>query len=336
MANTASSISPLLEHDLAILSSTGQIVGIDEAGRGALAGPVVAAAIALEESFYNGLWCRQRANEVNDSKQLTPAKRESLFTQITQLKERNELCYAVGIASVSEIEKLNILGATKLAMQRALENLENYLEDGILERHATDAPLFDPLPSVRPASATKSLSSFSGGIFPSPTPPQSETSEKNIAELERLRSTVEKITSFASGSFTPSTPVIISGSKIESSSAIQTEKNSGHARVLVDGLPLKGFPFRHQAIVHGDARSLSIAMASIIAKVTRDRIMDGLDIKLPLYGFAEHKGYATRRHRAAIKEVGVSTEHRPSFLKKLRAGEAPLMEFIFSCEDKLS
>jgi len=264
-------MSSLLEHDLQILNSTGLIIGIDEAGRGALAGPVVASAVALEESFYNSLWCRQRGGDINDSKQLTPAKRDALFAEFTQLKEHSEVAYAVGIASVAEIEKLNILGATKLAMQRALETLEKQIGAGILERHTSEAPLFE-------------------------SPTASNTNTANI----------------------------------------KTEHFEGSARVLVDGTPLKSFPFRHQAIVRGDGRSLAIAMASIIAKVTRDRIMDGLDIRLPNYGFAEHKGYATRRHRDSIKETGPSHEHRISFLKKLYDGEPPLMEFVFSAEDKLS
>lgn len=254
-------VSPLLEHDLQFLINAGRIVGIDEAGRGALAGPVVAAAAVLEETFYHSVWCLQRAIEVNDSKQLSPAKREALFSQMTQLKERGEISYAVGIASVTEIEQLNIFGASKLAMQRALEKLES-LCDMQFEKHESDAPLFE--------------------------------------------------------------------------SPINTDNFEGSARILIDGIPLKSFPYRHQAIVHGDAQSLAIAMASIIAKVTRDRIMDGLDMKLPFYGFAEHKGYATRRHQSAIKEIGASTEHRPSFLKKLQAGEPPMMEFIFTPEDKLS
>lgn len=255
-------ISALLQHDLQILQSAGRVIGIDEAGRGALAGPVVAAAVVLDENFYQSLWCQQKSNEINDSKQLSPEKREAMYAQMSQLKDRDELYFAVGISSVSEIEKHNILGATRLAMQRALESLGKYLPEGVLAVNEAPAPLF----------------------------------ERNI----------------------------------------DTENFHGTARVLVDGLPLKNFPYRHQAIVQGDGRSLAIAMASIVAKVTRDRIMDGLDVKLPLYGFAEHKGYATRRHRAIIKEVGASTEHRPLFLRKINAGEVPLMDFIFSSEDKIS
>ena len=255
--------SPLLAHDLLILQSTSRIVGIDEAGRGALAGPVVAAAVSLEADFYDTLWCRQRSGEVNDSKQLSAQKREAIYAQMNQLKDSGEIFFAVGIASVSEIEKLNILGATKLAMQRALESLEKQQPNlPALTRHENDNPLM--------------------------------TRE------------------------------------------VHTENFDGVARVLVDGTTLKNFPYRHQAIVQGDGRSLAIAMASIVAKVTRDRIMDGLDVKLPLYGFAEHKGYATRRHRSIIREVGASTEHRPSFLKNIQASGLPLAEFVFSQEDKLS
>lgn len=254
--------SALWEHDLAYLNAAGGIVGIDEAGRGALAGPVVAGAVALEEAFYQSVWCRQRSAEIDDSKKLSPKKRDALYAEMSRLKDTGEMFFSVGIATVAEIEQHNILGATKLAMQRALESLEKYLGQGALAHHEAAAPLFE----------------------------------------EQL----------------------------------STENFEGSVRVLVDGNPLKNFPFRHQAIVHGDALSLAIAMASIVAKVTRDRIMDGLDIKLPLYGFAEHKGYATRRHRDAIREFGASTEHRPLFLRKLKAGESPLVDFVFSSEDKLS
>lgn len=255
--------SILLAHDLALVRQTGLVVGIDEAGRGALAGPVVAAAAALNETFYNSVWCRQMNGEINDSKQLSATKRDALYSQFVKLKEKNELHYAVGMASVAEIEKYNILGATKLAMQRALESLEKILGAGVFTRQEdASAPLF----------------------------------EQDVA----------------------------------------TDNFTGRARVIVDGLPLKGFPFSHQAIVHGDARSLAIATASIIAKVTRDRIMDGLDIRLPLYGFSIHKGYATRAHRAAILEYGASTEHRPLFLRKLYAGELPAAEFAFNAADKIS
>lgn len=91
------------------------------------------------------------------------------------------------------------------------------------------------------------------------------------------------------------------------------------AQILIDGLPLRGFPYPHQGIVSGDGRSLCIAMASIIAKVTRDRLMDELDKLHPGYGFAQHKGYGTEEHRESILKLGRSAVHRDSFLRKLFA-----------------
>ncbi len=253
--------SPLLEHDLNFVGQTGLIVGVDEAGRGALAGPVVAAAMALDEDFYNSFWCRQNSAEIDDSKKLSPARRDVLYDQFFSLKKKGQIGFSAGIASVAEIEKFNILGATKLAMQRALEGLQRIWSEDFLQSEAP-MPLFD----------------------------------QNL----------------------------------------ETANFSGRARVFVDGNPLKAFPYSHQAIVHGDARSLAIAMASIVAKVTRDRIMDGLDARLPLYGFSLHKGYATRMHRQAILDYGASTEHRPTFLRKLYAGEGLEMEFSFDRSEKIS
>jgi ribonuclease HII len=87
--------------------------------------------------------------------------------------------------------------------------------------------------------------------------------------------------------------------------------------VLVDGLPLKPFAWRHTALVGGDGRSLCIALASILAKVRRDHLMAELDQRFPQYGFAVHKGYATTAHIAAIREHGPCTEHRPLFLRAI-------------------
>jgi ribonuclease HII len=91
------------------------------------------------------------------------------------------------------------------------------------------------------------------------------------------------------------------------------------ARVLIDGLALRNFPYPHRAFVDGDARSLCIAMASIVAKVARDRMMVELDGKFPGYGFAQHKGYGTEDHRDAVLRLGRCTVHRESFLRKLLA-----------------
>ena len=85
----------------------------------------------------------------------------------------------------------------------------------------------------------------------------------------------------------------------------------------MDGLALRNFPYPHLGIVKGDARSLCIAMASIVAKVTRDRLMITLDKKHKGYGFAQHKGYGTEEHRNALLKLGKSVEHREMFLRKL-------------------
>jgi len=177
------------------------VAGVDEAGRGPLAGPVIAAAVILPPDFaLDGL---------NDSKKLTAKKRESFHAILTT---RSEIHWAIGEASVGEIDTLNILRATHLAMARAVEAL--------------------------------------------PTKPD-------------------------------------------------------HA--LVDGLPVRGLPVDHTALVSGDALSVTIAAASIIAKVTRDRLMVELDAQYPQYGFARHKGYGVREHLAALRHHGPCPVHRRSF-----------------------
>ena len=102
------------------------------------------------------------------------------------------------------------------------------------------------------------------------------------------------------------------------------------ARILIDGLRLRGFPYPHVAFVRGDARSLCIAMASVAAKVTRDRLMVELDGRHPGYGFAQHKGYGTEQHREAVLRLGRCPEHRDAFLRKLLAerGDPAQMSFL--------
>ena len=148
-----------------------------------------------------------------------------------------------GVAGVDEIAQFNILGATKLAMRRALEAI-----------HPPDA--------------------FERKVEPD------------------LFSSLEERAAFQ--------PTV-------------------SARVLIDGLALRGFPYPHTAFVNGDARSLCIAMASIVAKVARDRLMCELDTKFPGYGFAQHKGYGTEEHREAVLRLGRCVEHREMFLRKLLA-----------------
>ena len=106
------------------------------------------------------------------------------------------------------------------------------------------------------------------------------------------------------------------------------------ARILIDGLPLRGFPYPHHAFVKGDARSLCIAMASIIAKVTRDRMMTAMEATHPGYGFARHKGYGTEEHRDAVLRLGRCAEHREAFLRKLLAVRVDpgQMDFLTAAE----
>jgi len=180
------------------------ICGVDEAGRGPLAGPVCAAAVILPEGLEN--------LGINDSKKLSEKKRDKLFDLI---KEK-AVAYSIATASEKEIDELNILNATFLAMRRAVEGL---------------------------------------GVNPD--------------------------------------------------------------YVLVDGNRLPGTGIKEEAIVKGDAKSISIAAASILAKVTRDRMLLELDKEYPEYGFAQHKGYPTKLHYDMIKEHGVLPVHRLSFLKNL-------------------
>lgn len=192
-------LSPLFFEEQARAAGYAAIAGIDEAGRGPLAGPVVAAAVILPRRFaLEGL---------TDSKKLSAKKREQLFPEI----RRQARAYGIGLASVREIEQRNILQATLLAMQRALKKIES-----------ADYLLID-------------------GISPLP----------------------------------------------------------------VD-LP-------QRLLKKGDSRSLSIAAASVLAKVARDRIMQALDRRFPAYGFAAHKGYGTAAHRAAIAQQGPVAPHRKTF-----------------------
>jgi ribonuclease HII len=189
-----------------------RIAGVDEAGRGPLAGPVVAAAVMLDLD--------KQIDGINDSKKLTPKSRDTLYDLITE-----NSAWAVGMASHEEIDSLNILRATLLAMQRALSGL--------------------------PASAEAPSASWS------------------IA--------------------------------------------------LIDGnVPIPGMTAcRQRTVVRGDGKSASIAAASIIAKVTRDRLMVDYHDAYPGYEFALHKGYATALHREKIRHLGLCGIHRKTFCEAL-------------------
>ena len=179
------------------------VCGVDEAGRGPMAGPVCAAAVILpRETVIEGL---------NDSKKLTDKKRRELYDVITQ----TAAAYGIAFASEQEIDEVNILQATFLAMERAMQKL-----------------------AVRPQLA------------------------------------------------------------------------------LIDGNRARDFGLPVRTIVHADALSASVAAASILAKVTRDRLMEELDGEYPQYGFAVHKGYGTKRHYEALRAFGPCPIHRRTFLKK--------------------
>lgn len=229
--------------DLKQISGFAGLIGVDEAGRGALAGPVVAGAVLVSREFLEGKWAVSKSGRVNDSKQLSAAERAELFAEFDELARAGQIHATFGAANVAEVESVNILGATKLAMRRALEQ-----------------------------------------IYP-PTAFERKT-EPDLFSSEGERAAFQPTVS---------------------------------ARVLVDGLPLRHFPYPHDGLVNGDARSLCIAMASIVAKVTRDRLMDELDKVHPGYGFAQHKGYGTEEHREAVLKLGKSAAHRDSFLRKLFA-----------------
>lgn len=193
----------LFGFDSMIRSECGVVCGIDEAGRGPLAGDVFAAAVIFDEGVY--------IEGLNDSKKLTEKKREALFDEIIS-KAR---AYCVASASVEEIERLNILQADFLAMERAYRGLAS-----------------------------------NAGI------------------------------------------------------------------VLVDGNQLPALDAQMRYVVKGDAKSASIAAASILAKVSRDRYMKRMAEKYPQYSFEKHKGYGTKAHYAAVDEFGLCEIHRKSFFKK--------------------
>jgi ribonuclease HII len=227
--------------DLKQLYGFSSLVGVDEAGRGALAGPVVAGAVLVNQDFLESRWAMTRAGRVNDSKLLTPAEREELWFEFETLSAQKQIHAHFGVATVEEIEQFNILGATKLAMRRALE-------------------------AIYPVSA-----------FQQQKEPDLFATPDEVAAFQPQVS----------------------------------------CRILVDGLSLRHFPYPHDGIINGDARSLAIAMASIIAKVTRDRLMTELDKNFPGYGFAQHKGYGTDEHRDALVKHGRCQHHRELFLRKL-------------------
>jgi ribonuclease HII len=177
------------------------IAGIDEAGRGPLAGPVVAGAAILPPKF--------RHKVLRDSKLLSAAQRERIYAELIG---REDVVWSVAVVTTEDVDRLNILHATYLAMRLAVESLQ------LVPDH-----------------------------------------------------------------------------------------------VLIDGRSVPGFPLVHTALIDGDKRSFSIAAASVIAKVTRDRLMLDFDRQFPAYGFAQHKGYSTALHLERLRLHGPCPIHRRSF-----------------------
>ena len=194
----------------------GSVIGVDEAGRGPLAGGVFAGAVYvpldLAAGLLEGAW-----SGINDSKKLSEKKRDSLAEVI---KSTEGCIWAVASASPAEIDKLNILRATHVAMRRAAKSVYDRARE------------------------------LAGG---------------------------------------------------------------GAVTVLVDGLPVYGFECPSRNLVKGDAKSLLIAAASILAKTARDADCLRLEAEYPGYGFAKHKGYPTKAHLAALAKLGPCPEHRRSF-----------------------
>ncbi len=174
------------------------IIGLDEAGRGPMAGELVVAGVVLPPRYYNP--------EINDSKKLTPKKREYLYDLITE----NALFYNIEIISVEDVDRLNVYQASRLGMEKCIEVL------------------------------------FQNKMF-----------------------------------------------------------------ALTDAMPINYDD--HEAIIKGDSKSISIAAASILAKVTRDRLMEDYALQYPKYGFDKHKGYVTKMHKEALEKYGPCPIHRKSF-----------------------
>jgi ribonuclease HII len=235
--------NPLWTHDRKAAKGLPGIVGVDEAGRGCLAGPVVAGATLLPAGFFSKATNRRKCAEVNDSKQLDQAKREKLYGILESLMEAGELWFATGEASVAEIERENIVGGTCLAMGRAMDALTE-LCGGLWKPRGKD--------------------DLAEGLF---------ATEEGASEPPWL--------------------------------------------VLVDGRPMKRLPYLHEGLVKGDTLSLSVAMASIAAKVTRDRLMARMAERYPEYDFASNKGYGAPKHLRALRELGPTPDHRPRFLRKI-------------------
>ena len=213
--------SLLQEYDAKLMGKTGSLIGLDEVGRGALAGPVFTAAFLVKTDFFIKKENLSLTASFRDSKKMSASMREQAYQNLIHLKNMGSVDFEISSASVEEIDSLNISGATRLSLERSLK-----------------------------------------------------------AVFERNRSFAQSV-------------------------------------ILMDGKPLKDFPYTHKAIVGGDDQSLAIACASILAKVERDRFMKSLGKRFPRYDWQKNKGYGTKFHREQIKLAGACPEHRTLFLRKI-------------------
>ena len=210
----------LQEHDFKLFKRTDYLIGIDEVGRGALAGPVMATAFRLQNDSLEDVEFLEKTVQVRDSKKMSIKAREKTALYMERFKASDLIDFESAEASVQEIKELNILNAATLAMERALK--------GLLKRIQKDARLI----------------------------------------------------------------------------------------ILVDGKPLKNFLYEHEAIIGGDNQSLSIALASVMAKVNRDQYMTEQGQKFPHFQFHRNKGYGTKVHRKSLREYGACEMHRELFVEK--------------------
>lgn len=210
----------LHKYDFRLLKDYSYLIGLDEAGRGALAGPVYTAACLIKEDFFTKENI-ELTNFIRDSKKMSQNMRELAYENIFRLKDLGYLDFTISSANVGEIDNYNITGATTLSFMKCL--------DLLFKRHLYDS---------------KTL-------------------------------------------------------------------------ILLDGLTLKNLKYDHLAIKRGDDSSLAIAIASVLAKVTRDKYMKELALSYKQYELSKNKGYGTKRHLKALKNHGSRNCHRKLFVSKL-------------------
>lgn len=242
-------MASLLAYDNKVVRSGGLdwIVGVDEVGRGALAGPVVAAAVAIPCQLLPKLRHRSWSKLVNDSKRLNAVRREAIESACSRALVDRELFRGIGRAESTEIDAVNILQATREAMIRAIRDLASQaIPDGLV------------------------------------LPPAGQVPGKKQSMLWDWM-----------------------------------DGPAANSRILIDGRPFRSFPYAHEGVVGGDGKSFCIALASILAKVHRDRLMAAMP-SAQVFGWESNKGYGTESHRSLIRVHGLDPQHRLSFVAEDR------------------